>query len=147
MPTPSTLDENNSDKVIGVSHNIATKRRRLTYDAAKKIHANSNLTEPEVQCATASGMWNMLVTNVKSKVVTDLLKRSNTVCKTVVPQIVANSVINFEKSSKNYQRSVSVLYRGGILSERKYCSVRSSEYFEYDIPTKRRKRTEFSNVC
>ena len=147
VATPSTLDENNSDKVIGVSHNIATKRRRLTYDAAKKIHANSNLTEPEVQCATASGMWNTLVTNVKSKVVTYLLKRSNTVCKTVVPQIVANSVIKFEKSSKNYQRSVSVLYRSGILSKRKYCSVRSSENFEYDIPTKRRKRTEFSNGC
>ena len=85
VATPSTLDENNSDKVIGVSHNIATKRRRLTYDAAKKIHANSNLTEPEVQCATATRMWNTLV---------------------------ANSVIKFEKSSNNYQRSVSVLYRG-----------------------------------
>lgn len=73
--TRTTLDENNCDKSVGVSCNIAAKRRKLTYDAAKKIHSNPSSTEPEVQCATANGLWNTLVTNVKSKVVTDLLKR------------------------------------------------------------------------
>lgn len=145
--TPTTLDENNCDKSVGVSRNIAAKRRKLTYDAANKIHSNPSSTEPEVQCATANGLWNTLVTNVKSKVVTDLLKRSKTVCKTVVPQIVAKSVSRFEKSSNNFLRSVSVLYRGGILSKRKYCNIRSSESFDYDIPTKRRKRTEFEEGC
>lgn len=60
---------------------------------------------------------------------------------------MAKSVSTFEKSSKNFLRSVSVLYRGGILSKRKYCNIRSSESFDYDIPTKRRKHTEFEEGC
>ena len=57
-----------------------------------------------------------------------------------------DSVSGFEKSSKNFIRSVSVLYREGILSKRKYFSVWSSEIFDWDIPTKRQKRTEFARV-
>lgn len=144
--TPTTLDENNSDKCVGLSHNISAKRRKLTYDCAKKVHSTPS-TEPEVQCATANGLWSTLVNNCKTKVVTDLLKKSKTVCKTVVPQIVAKSVAKFEKSSKNFLRSVSVLYKGGILSKRKYCNIRSSEIFDYDIPAKKRKRTEFEEGC
>ena len=128
---PTTLDENNSDKCVGLSHNISVKRRKLTYEAAKKIHSRPSSTEPEVQCATASGLWSTLVKNCKTKVVTDVLKRSKTVCKTVVPQIVAKSVAQFEKSSKNFLTSVTVLYKGGILSKRKYCNIRSSESFDY----------------
>ena len=62
---PTTLDENNSDKCVGLSHNISAKRRKLTYDSAKKIHSTPS-TEPEVQCATANGLWSTLVTNCKN---------------------------------------------------------------------------------
>ena len=122
-----------------MSHNISAKRRKLTYDSAKKIHSTPS-TEPEVQCATANGLWSTLVTNCKTKVVTGILKKSKTVCKAVVPQLVAKSVAKFEKSSKNFLRSVSVLYKGGIFSKRKYCNIRSSEIFDYDIPAKKRKK-------
>ena len=145
--TPTIVDENNSDKCVGLSHTISAKKRKLTYDAVKKIHSRPGSAEPEVQSAAANGLWNTLVTNVKSKVVADLLKGSKTVGKTVVPQIVAKSVATFEKSSKNILRSVSVLYRGGILSKRKYCSIRSSESFDYDVTSKKRKRTEFEKGC
>ena len=144
---PTTLDENNSDKCVGLSLNISRKRRKLTYDCAKKVHSRPSSTEPEVQCATANGLWSTLVKNCKTEVVTDVLKRSKTVCKTVVPQIVTKSVAKFEKSSKNFLRSVSVMYNGGILSKRKYCNVRSSESFDYDIPAKKRKHTEFEDGC
>ena len=40
-----------------------------------------------------------------------------------------------------------MLYKGGILSKRKYCNIRSSEIFDYDIPAKKRKRTEFEEGC
>ena len=106
--TPTTLDENNSDKCVGLSH-ILRKRRKLMYDCAKKVHSRPSSTEPEVQCATANGLWSTLVKNCKTKVVTDVLKKSKTVCKTVAPQIVAKSVAKFEKSSKNFLRSVSVM--------------------------------------
>ena len=89
---PTTLDEDNSDKCIGLSLNISHKRRKLTYDCGKKVHSRPSSTEPEVHCATANGLWSTLVKNCKTEVVTDVLKRSKTVCNTVVPQIVAKSV-------------------------------------------------------
>ena len=92
---PTTLDENNSDKCGGLSPNISLKRRKLTYDCAKKVHSRPSWTEPEVQCA-GDGLWSTLVKNCKTEVVTDVLKSSKTVCKTVVPQIVAKYVSKFE---------------------------------------------------
>lgn len=81
-------------------------------------------------------MWNTLFTNVKTKVVARVLKKSKIVCENVLK----------EKSSKNFIRSVNVLYQKGIL-RRKYCSVRSLEIVDWEIPSKRRKRTEFAGSC
>lgn len=53
----------------------------------------------------------------------------------------------FEKSAKNYEISVSIIYRGGILSKRKYNELRSSEMFEFDLPTEKRRQTEFKKGC
>ena len=39
------------------------------------------------------------------------------------------------------------MLKGGILSKRKYWYIRSSESFGYDIPAKKRKHTEFEDVC
>ena len=119
ITTATKLDENNSDKVTGISHTITAKRRKWMYDAAIKIHANPKSTKPEATyCAVANGMWNTLVTNVKTKEVARTLKKSKIVCENVVPQIVNDSVSGFEKSSKNFIRSVSVLYREGVLKRR-----------------------------
>ena len=35
--TPTMVDENDSDKCVGLSRTISAKRRKLTYDAVKKI--------------------------------------------------------------------------------------------------------------
>ena len=40
-----------------------------------------------------------------------------------------------------------MIYKGGILSKRKYWNIRSSESFDYDIPAKKRKHTEFEEGC
>ena len=134
--TPTTLDENNSDKGVGLSYNLSAKKRKPTYDCAKKVHPTPS-AETEVQCATANGLCSTLVKSCKTKAVTDILKKSKTVCKTVAPRLVAKSVTKFENSSKNFLRSVSVLYKGGILSKRKNINIRSSEIFDYDIPAER----------
>lgn len=40
-----------------------------------------------------------------------------------------------------------MLYKAGILSKRRYCNIRSSEIFDYDIPAKKQKHTEFEEGC
>ena len=119
---PTKLDENNSDKVIGISHNLATKRRKLTYLAAENIHSCAKATDDEAKAATKNGLWHTLVTNNGSEI-TELCKKSKTVGKVVIPEIVQSSIKSFEKSTKNLIRSVSVLYREGMLSKRKYSSI------------------------
>ena len=42
---------------------------------------------------------------------------------------------------------MSVIYRGGLLSKRKYNELRSSEMFDFDISTRKRRRTEFKRGC
>lgn len=131
------LDENNSDKVIGISHNLARKRRGLTYTAVENIHSSAKATDDEAKTATKNGLWYTLVTNVNSKEITDLCKKSKTFGKVVIPEIVQSSVACFEKSPKILIRSVSVLHRGGMLIKRKYRRLRSSEIFDYDIVQKK----------
>lgn len=47
----------------------------------------------------------------------------------------------------NFFRFVSVLYKGGIFSKRKYCNIRFLEIFDYDILVKKRKCIEFEEGC
>lgn len=56
------------------------------YDAALKIHADRKSTKPEATCAGANRMWNTLVTNVKTKVVARVLKKSKIVCENVLKE-------------------------------------------------------------
>lgn len=48
---------------------------------------------------------------------------------------------------KIFERSVSVVYRSGILSNRKYCELRSSEMFDLNGNKRKRRRTEFKEGC
>ena len=90
---PTKLDENNSDKVIGISHNLARKRRKLTHAAVKNIHATAKYTNEEAKTATKCGLWHTLVTSVPTnKDITELCKKSSTFDKNVIPKIVQSAV-------------------------------------------------------
>jgi len=110
------LDKENSDCVAGLSHKIASKRRKLTVDVAKRIHSCSKLPDVSSKEATLNGLWNAFVSYSDNKDIVKLCCRSRKVNSLVVPKVVNDSVSTFEKSSKNYERSVSIIYRGGILS-------------------------------
>lgn len=133
--------------MVGLSHNTASKRRKLTVNAATKIHSCSKSPDASSKTATLNGLWNTFVSYANNKDIVKLCSNSRKINTLVVPNIVNDSVANFERSTKNYERSVSVIYRGGIISKRKYNELRSSEMFEFDIHTKKRRRTEFKQGC
>jgi hypothetical protein len=103
----------------------------------QNIHATAKDTNEEAKTANKCGLWYTLVTSVPSKDITELCKKSSIFGKNVIPTIVKSAVTSFEKSPKNLIRSVSVLYRGGMLSKRKYSAVRLSEIFDYDRCSKK----------
>ena len=130
-----------------MSDKIASKRRKRTVDAAKMIHSCPQTPDEVSKTDALNGLWNTFVSYADNKDVTLLCSRSRKVNTLVVPKVVNNAVAAFEKSAKNYERSVSVIYRGGILSKRKYNELRSSERFEFDLTTGKRRRTEFKKGC
>ena len=111
------------------------------------IHSCPQTPDEISKTDALNGLWNTFVSYGGNKEVTMLCCRSRKINTLVVPKVVNNAVAAFEKSAKNYERSVSVIYRGGILSKRKYNELRSSEMFEFDLPTGKRRRTEFKKGC
>lgn len=84
---------------------------------------------------TLNGLWNTFVSYADNKDVAMLCTRSRKVNTFVVPKVVNNAAAALEKSAKNYERPLSLIYRGGILSKRKCNELCSSEMFEFDLPT------------
>ena len=82
-------------------------------DAAKKIHSCPQRPDAVSKTDTLKGLWNTFVSYADNKDVVELCSRSRKVNTLVVPKVVNDSVAAFEKSAKNYERSVSVIYRGG----------------------------------
>lgn len=80
-----------------------------------------------------NGLWNIFVFYVDNKDVIMLCSRFRKVNILVVFKVVNNVVVVFEKLVKNYERFVSVIYKGGILSKRKYNELCFLEMFEFDF--------------
>jgi len=86
-------------------------------DAAKMIHSCPQTPDQVSKTDTLNGLWNTSVSYADDKDVTMLCTRSRKVNTFVVPKVVNNAAAALEKSAKNYERSLSLIYRGG------YCNI------------------------
>ena len=98
-----------------MSEKIASKRRKRTFDAVKVIHSCPQTPDKVTKTDTLNGLWNTFVSYADNKDVAMLCSKSRKVNTLVLPKVVNNAVAAFEKSAKNYERSVGVIYRGGDL--------------------------------
>lgn len=83
---------NNSDKVAGISDNLAGKRRKLTYAAVRNIHSIAKDSDDEAKTVTECGLWHTLVNSVNSKEITALCKKSRVFSKDVIPGIYSSVI-------------------------------------------------------
>ena len=95
-----------------LARKIASKRRKCTVDGAKMIYYCTQTHDEVSKTDALNGLWNTFVSYADNKDVTMLCSRSRKVNTLVVPKVVNNAVAAFEKSPKNYERSVRVIYRG-----------------------------------
>lgn len=51
---------------------------------------------------------------------------SKTCADSVIPQIVQSNIGEYENSLRNKERSVHILYEGGLISKKKYTSIHNS---------------------
>ena len=70
---------------------------------------------------------------------TDALMKCAKITEKVIPKIVKQKILDFEKSHTNFVRSVNILYKGGIASKHigkhlsRYNNIRYSVYYKYDL--------------
>ena len=108
-------------KISGPSRSIRG-RKTQTVSAAKMLHG---ATEENMAPAYA-GLIAVLNETAPIGMLTDALMKSAKFTEKVIPKIVKQKILEFEKSHANFVRSVNILYRGGIASKQKYNSIRSS---------------------
>ena len=110
MPTYS------NDGAVAVCQSLAKKRRKATFDTAKKIHGGKE----ELSAPGAMGLIDTpLVKSSKDSLVQDM-SSSKKFIKSVMPNIYKKS---YEPSSENMVRCVAVYYSGGIAGKQKYRKI------------------------
>lgn len=109
-------------------------------ESASKIHGNSSLSPSKKRKVSLRGLFNTVITHATTKELKEMSKRSKKFNEKVVPSIANVAVKAFEKSADNVNRSVMILYRGGLMSKAKYNSVLSSLMYKTGVDSKKRRR-------
>ena len=66
----------------------------------------------------------------------------------IIPNLIKGKIKDYEKSRENQVRSMCVLYEGGLISKRKYTSIRNSSDVVKETEKKRKNtKTEFLKGC
>jgi hypothetical protein len=121
----SSFKDGNSE-VLDLPKSSARKRRHQTMESAYKIHSNSSESPSKKKKTAVRGLFNTVVNIASPEQLIDMSMKSETVCKKVVPCLGNKAVKEFEDSMDNINRSIMILYQGGILSKKKYNNIRSS---------------------
>ena len=79
---------------------------------------------------------------------TSYIKNSNICMNEIIPNLIKGKIKDYEKSTENQVRSMRVLYEGGLISKRKYTSIRNSSDVVKETEKKRENmKTEFLKGC
>ena len=143
MQQVSSFKDGNSE-VLDLPPSTGRKRRLLTMESASKIHGNSSLSPSKKRKVSLRGLFNTVVTHATTKELKEMSKGSTKINEKVVPSLTNVAVRAFEKSADNVNRSVMILYRGGLMSKAKYNSVLSSLMYKTGVDSKK-KRCKLSN--
>jgi len=100
----------------------ASRRKQETLDACGELHGATDID----QNPAFDGMWATL-TNAGSPLrLASYISHSAKAKKKVLPVVVRKEVNQFEESKVNLNKSIKVLYSGGLLSKEKYKSIRTT---------------------
>ena len=133
-----------NSEVLDLPPSSGRKRRLLTMESASKIHGNSSLSPSKKRKVSLTGLFNTVLTYSTTKEHTEMSKGSKKINEKVVPSLANVAVKEFEKSVDNVNRSVMILYRGGLMSKAKYNSVLSSLMYQTGVDSKK-ERCRLSN--
>lgn len=106
------------------------RRRKKTLAALSPIHtkscAQAKVKLPRENKLVLDGMWTTLICMASKPEMTTYIKNSTICMQEIIPSIIKGKIKDYEHSKENKVRSLRVLYEGGLISKRKYTSIRNN---------------------
>ena len=142
LPRGSALQEitsfkDSNSEVLDLPPSSGRKRRQLTMESASKIHGNPCLSPSKKRKVSLAGLFNTVVNFATTKELTEMSKGSKKIYEKVVPSLANKAAKEFENFLDNVNRSVMILYRGGLMSKAKYNSILSSPMYKTGVDSKK----------
>lgn len=123
---------------------VLRKRRKETFDAAQKIHGGT----PETEVPGAVGIVNTALVKCSKSILVDIMSADKKFNQSVMPNIYKPKLREFELSSENMVRSISVYYSGGIAGKKKYRDMYRDSAYKVSLHEKSKKYVCLSiNSC
>ena len=94
-------------------------------------------------------VWTTLIGTTSKQVMETYIANSAVCMNDIIPKIVIRRVQEYEKSDQNQLRSTRELYKGGMVSKRKYTNIRNSSDVMKQSPDQSGKNTksQFMQSC
>lgn len=145
----SEIHPTNSEK-LNLSRRQFFRRRKKTLAALGPIHtcAGAKRKLPRDNKPVLDGLWTTLICTASKPEMTTYIRNSNICMQEIIPGIIKGKIKDYEQSKENQVRSLRVLYEGGLISKRKYTSIRnSSDVVKETGKKKKNQKTEFMKGC
>lgn len=139
----------NSEK-LNLSRRQFFRRRKKILAALGPIHTCSGATKnlPKDNKPVVDGLWTTFISTASKPEITNYIRNSNICMQEIIPGIVNEKIKSYEQSKGNQVRNLRVLYEGGLISKRKYTSIRnSSDVVKETGKKKKNKKTELMKGC
>ena len=153
MPRPPNVSTkvqvNCSEKAENLSRWQLHRRKKKTVSVLKPVHCASGGSSSSNEKAVQDGLWTTLIGITPKPVIAEYISTSKVCMKEILPKLLKNKVDEYVKSDANNVRSMRVLYEGGLISKRKYTSVRNSSDIvkQSDNGLLRNLKTEIMQGC
>ncbi|CAB4040834.1 Hypothetical predicted protein [Paramuricea clavata] len=132
------------NKKFSSSLSVQRQRRKETFAAAQKIHGGSEETE----VPGAIGIVDTALVKCSQSILVDVMSVNQKFNQSVMPSIYKPKLGEFEASTENMIRSVSVYYSGGVAGKKKYRKIYKDSSYKIAMQSKGKKRVRLSvNNC
>ena len=149
-PTISSKILPTNSKKLNLSRKQFFRRRKKTLAALGPIHTCSGATKksPQDNKPVLDGLWTTLISTASKPEMTNYISNSDICMQEIIPGIVKGKIKYYKQSEGNQVRSLRVLYEGGLISKRKYTSIRnSSDVVKETGKKKKNQKTELMKGC
>ena len=129
------------DGKINVSAVLARKRRKATFEAARKIHGGND----ELSVPAEIGLIDTTLAKCSRDILVNSMSSSTKFISSVLPCIYRNKLKSYESSVQNMVRSIAVYYSGGITGKQKYRKLYKDSCYNVDSSNGKRVRLSIHN--